>query len=197
LILPKYTYKVTVEEDGNDLYVKWEGDSKHLSMVHALEALLKRLTTFDAETPFQDGVAPKRLSRTWYLPLKSRKARSNPKGKKSTTNHKVPKDALQLYRLFNGEDPKEITEMKIFLPDKDHPLVALGEGDCPFIGYSSAKDSKTGDLDDYVHHFGEEGGTKPRLCVTMPPEGYAPILMIIGGDWKIEERADGKYWLVD
>ena len=110
---------------------------------------------------------------------------------------KVDNDAIDLYRQFNGTDPTEIVSKTVWLPDENSPLVALGEGDCPFIGYTSAKTNKKGEKDDYIHHFGEEGGQPPKLYVTCPPPGYERIMMIIGGDWKIEERADGKLWLVD
>ena len=163
-----------------------------------LEALLKKTKSFDAETPFQDGKAPKKLKRKWWLPLKSRKARKNPGSKSSKVGrHNVPTDAVEMYRLFNGCEPDSLEYSQTWLPDEHSPLVALGEGDCPFIGYSSAKSSKDGNIEDYIHHFGEEGGDKPRLFVTQPPKGFNPVLMIIGGDWEIEIRGDGKLWLVN
>lgn len=109
----------------------------------------------------------------------------------------VSDDAMQLYRQFNGTDPKSVDVVKVWLPDENSPLVALGEGECPFIGYESAKTNKKGNIDQYIHHFGEEGGKRPKLYVTMPPPGKERMLIILGGDWDIEERGDGNLWLVD
>ena len=76
----------------------WEGNTKNIPQIHAIEELLKRLKSFDAESPFKDGVAPKKQKRTWHLPLKSRNIRRNGKhaGKKDEM-HEVPQEAIDLY----------------------------------------------------------------------------------------------------
>ena len=144
------------------------------------------------------GKTPKNFKKTWFLPNGKVKAKLNPgpagKGKDKA---KVSRDAMQLYRQFNGTDPKSVDVVQVWLPDENSPLVALGEGECPFIGYESGKANKRGEIDTYIHHFGEEGGKKPKLYVTMPPEGMERMLIILGGDWNIEERGDGNLWLVD
>ena len=195
--MAKSTWKVTIEEKGDDVKMVWEGNTKNIPQIHAIEELLKGLQSFDAESPFKDGTAPKKQKRTWHLPLKSRRIRRNGKhaGKKGEM-HNVPQEAIDLYRMFNGCEPDQLQHMEIWLPDEETPLVAIGEGDCPFIGYSSAKDSPDGSIENYIHHFGEEGGDKPRVFVTMPPKGYKRMMLIIGGDWDIEKRGD-KLWLVD
>jgi len=109
----------------------------------------------------------------------------------------VSGDAMQLYRQFNGTDVKSVDVVKVWLPDENSPLVALGEGRCPFVGYESAKTNEDDQIDQYIHHFGEEGGKRPKLYVTMPPSGMERMLIIYGGDWDIEERSDGNLWLVD
>ena len=195
--MAKSKWQVTIEEKGDDVKITWEGDSKSIPQIHAVETLLKILTSFDADSPFTDGKAPKKTKRTWDLPLKSRRIRRNGKtaGKKGK-KHDVPEEAVELYRMFNGCEPDQLKQMEIWLPDDETPLVAIGEGDCPFIGYSSAKDSPDGSIENYIHHFGEEGGKKPRVFVTMPPKGYKKMMVIIGGDWDIEKRGE-KLWLVD
>ena len=195
--MAKSKWEVTIEEKGSDVKITWSGDSKSIPQIHAIEALLKNLSSFDTDSPFKEGTAPKKTKRIWNLPLKSRRIRRNGKtaGKKGET-HAVPKDAVELYRLFNGCEPDQLKQMEVWLPDNETPLVAIGEGECPFIGYSSAKDSPNNKIENYIHHFGEEGGEKPRVFVTMPPDGYKKMMVIIGGDWDIEKRGD-KLWLVN
>lgn len=195
--MAKSKWTVTIEEKGDDVKVTWEGNSKSVPQIHAIEALLKNISSFDTDSPFVEGEAPKKTKRIWELPLKSRRIRRNGKtaGKKGE-KHDVPEDAIELYRLFNGCEPDQLDQMELWLPDDETPLIAIGEGDCPFIGYSSAKDSPDGKIENYIHHFGEEGGTKPRVFVTMPPKGYKQMMLILGGDWGIEKRGD-KLWLVN
>ncbi len=191
----KWTMTVYHEENG-ELQVRFEGPSNKANDMLALEAAIRGLKTWDIEPHFKDGVAPKKMKRDWFLPVKRVLAKMNPgKGKKGTKA--TEKDAIDLYRRFNGTDPDEIKRVQIYLPDENCPLVALGEGSCPFIGYSSAKTNAKGHEDKYIHHFGEEGGEKPRLYVTCPPPGYDRMMVIYGGDWAIEERDDGLLWLVN
>jgi len=194
--LAKSKWEVTMEEKGDEFVVTFNGKSNKSHHLLGLEALLRGLRSWGQDIDFKDGKTPKNFKKTWYLPNGKVKAKLNPgkgKGKKA----KVSDDAMQLYRQFNGTDPKSVDMVKMWLPDENSPLVALGEGECPFIGYESAKTNKEGKIDQYIHHFGEEGGKRPKLYVTMPPPGMDRMLIILGGDWDIEERGDGNLWLVD
>ena len=195
-MVKKSKWEVTMEEKGDEFVVTFNGKSNSAHHLLGLEALLRGLRSWGQDIDFKDGKTPKNFKKTWYLPNGKVKAKLNPgpgKGKKA----KVSNDAMQLYRQFNGTDPKSVDVVKVWLPDENSPLVALGEGECPFIGYESGKANKKGEIDTYIHHFGEEGGKKPKLYVTMPPEGMEKMLIILGGDWDIEERGDGNLWLVD
>ena len=195
-MVKKSKWEVTMEEKGDEFVVTFNGKSNTAHHLLGLEALLRGLRSWGQDIDFKDGKTPKNFKKTWYLPNGKVKAKLNPgpgKGKKA----KVSNDAMQLYRQFNGTDPKSVDVVKVWLPDENSPLVALGEGECPFIGYESGKANKKGEIDTYIHHFGEEGGKKPKLYVTMPPEGMEKMLIILGGDWDIEERGDGNLWLVD
>ncbi len=194
--MAKSKWEVTMEEKGDEFVVTFNGKSNKSHHLLGLEALLRGLRSWGQDIDFKDGKTPKNFKKTWYLPNGKVKAKLNPgkgKGKKA----KVSDDAMQLYRQFNGTDPKSVDMVKMWLPDENSPLVALGEGECPFIGYESAKTNKEGKIDQYIHHFGEEGGKRPKLYVTMPPPGMDRMLIILGGDWDIEERGDGNLWLVD
>ena len=198
----KSKWNVTMEEKNGEFIVTFDGKSNATHHLLGLEALCRGLKSWGHDVNFKDGTAPDKISKKWILPTKKVKAKLNPhlggkKKSKKSKKTKVDNDAIDLYRQFNGTEPTEIVSKTVWLPDENSPLVALGEGDCPFIGYTSAKTNKKGEKDDYIHHFGEEGGQPPKLYVTCPPPGYERIMMIIGGDWKIEERADGKLWLVD
>ncbi len=186
------------EENAGELQVRFEGNSSKTNDLLALEAALRGLRAWDIEPHFKDGVSPKKTKRDWFLPIKKVLAKMNPgKGKKKKGTKTDIKDQIEMYRRFNGSEPEEIKRVQVYLPDENCPLVALGEGSCPFIGYSSAKTNSKGEIDKYIHHFGEEGGEKPRLYVTCPPPGYDRMLVIYGGDWNIEERDDGLLWLVN
>ena len=194
--MAKSKWEVTMEEKGDEFVVTFNGKSNKSHHLLGLEALLRGLRSWGQDIDFKDGKTPKNFKKTWYLPNGKVKAKLNPgkgKGKKA----KVSDDAMQLYRQFNGTDPKSVDMVKMWLPDENSPLVALGEGECQFIGYESAKPNKEGKIDQYIHHFGEEGGKRPKLYVTMPPPGMDRMLIILGGDWDIEERGDGNLWLVD
>ena len=56
--MAKSKWQVTIEEKGDDVKITWEGDSKSIPQIHAVETLLKSLTSFDADSPFTDGKAP-------------------------------------------------------------------------------------------------------------------------------------------
>lgn len=195
----KWTMTVFHEENGT-LQVRFEGPANKAKDMHALEAAIRGLRSWDIEPHFVDGKAPKTMKRDWLMPIKRIAAKMNPgngKKKKSKGSKTTDEDAIDLYRRFNGTDPNDIKHEQVWLPDESSPLVALGEGFCPFVGYSSAKTNTKGEEDKYIHHFGEEGGKKPRLYVTCPPPGYQRMLVIYGGDWDIEERGDGLLWLVN
>lgn len=194
--MAKSKWEVTMEEKGDEFVVTFNGKSNKSHHLLGLEALLRGLRSWGQDIDFKDGKTPKNFKKTWFLPNGKVKAKLNPgKGKGKKAN--VSDDAMQLYRQFNGTDPKSVDVVKVWLPDENSPLVALGEGECPFIGYESAKTNKEGKIDQYIHHFGEEGGKRPKLYVTMPPPGKERMLIILGGDWDIEERGDGNLWLVD
>jgi len=195
-LVKKSKWEVTMEEKGDEFVVTFNGKSNASHHLLGLEALLRGLRHWGQDVDFKDGKAPKVFKKTWFLPNGKVKAKLNPgkgKGKKA----KVSKDAMQLYRQFNGTDVKPVDVVSAWLPDENSPLVALGEGECPFIGYESAKTNESAKIEQYIHHFGEEGGTRPKLYVTMPPPGMQRMLIILGGDWNIEERSDGNLWLVN
>ena len=197
-MVKKSKWEVTMEEKGDEFVVTFNGKSNTAHHLLGLEALLRGLRSWGQDIDFKDGKTPKNFKKTWFLPNGKVKAKLNPgPAGKSKDKAKVSKDAKQLYRQFNGTDPKSVDVVQVWLPDENSPLVALGEGECPFIGYESGKANKKGEIDTYIHHFGEEGGKKPKLYVTMPPEGFSSMLIILGGDWNIEERGDGNLWLVD
>jgi hypothetical protein len=195
-LVKKSKWEVTMEEKGDEFVVTFNGKSNASHHLLGLEGLLRGLRSWGHDVDFKDGKTPKVFKKTWFLPNGKVKAKLNPgkgKGKKA----KISEDAMQLYRQFNGTDVKSVDVVRVWLPDENSPLVALGEGECPFIGYESAKTNENDQIDQYIHHFGEEGGKRPKLYVTMPPPGMERMLIIFGGDWDIEERSDGNLWLVD
>ena len=139
-----------------------------------LETLLRGLRAWDTDVDFKEGKMPKEITKTWIMPLTKVKAKLNPiRGKKIKANDDEVKDfehAIALYRDFNGVEPSEIVMTPVWMPDATSPLVALGEGECPFVGYTSGKTNKDGELDTYIHHFGEDDDGKitkerPRIYV--------------------------------
>jgi hypothetical protein len=193
------------EEEDDELKVCIKGPSKKVQDLMMLEVLLRGLRSWDSDVDFKDGQTPKDITKTWIMPLSKVKAKLNPskQGKAKPVNREEEfEHAIEMYRKFNGTDPSEIVVQKLWMPDESSPLVAIGEGTCPFVGYSSGKTNKKGEMDTYIHHFGEDDATgemsfeRPRIYVTMPPAGYQRMLIIVGGDWDIEERQDGIYWLV-
>ena len=211
------TWQLTIHEDEDDgVEVHLTGPSNKVNDLNMFEVLCRGLRAWDSDVKnFQDGKAPKTITRKWMMPLTKIKAKLNPiKGKKSkskkiaTQEEKDFDHAIRLYKEFNGVDPKEMITQEVWLPDDSggphSMLVAIGEGTCPFIGYTSGKTNKKGEMDTYIHHFGEDDDgnitkERPRLYVTVPPPGYKRVLMLIGGDWDIEDRtADSTTlkWLV-
>ena len=191
-------WEMKIVHHPNEVEIVFNGPSKGANDLLAIEALLRGLKSFDTDIDFKDGKTPKKITKRWFLPLNKIKAKLNPGPKsKKKAKHEVPEEAVELYRKFNNAEPDEIIIKKVWMPDANSPLVALGEGFCPFVGYSSAKASKKGDIEKYIHHFGEEGGEMPRIYVTCPPPGHERVIMIMGGDWRIEEREDNNLWLVD
>jgi hypothetical protein len=205
------TWTMTIyEEDDDILEVRIKGPSKKWNDLLMLETMLQGLRSWGMDVDFKEGKMPKEITKFWYLPLSSVKAKLNPKGKKikgkktKTAEEKEFDYAVQLYRDFNGVEPEEIVMRKVWMPDGQSPLVALGEGECPFVGYTSGKTNKDGQLDTYIHHFGEDDKgditkARPRIYVTVPPKGYSPVIMIIGGEFDIETRLTGGRelkWLV-
>jgi hypothetical protein len=202
------TWEMTVfEPEGDIMEVRIKGPSKKVNDLIMLETLLRGLRAWDTDVDFKEGKMPENITKAWFMPLTKVKAKVNPVGEKKEDSKQAKDDmeyALQLYRDFNGVEPEEIVMVSAWMPDQNSPLVALGEGECPFIGYTSGKTNSNGDQDTYIHHFGEdEAGnitkSRPRVYVTVPPPGYKPVIMIIGGEFDIETRvADGKElkWLV-
>lgn len=203
------TWEMTIYEEEDDVItVKLKGPSKKVNDLMILETLLRGLRAWDTDVDFKEGKMPARITKTWKMPLTKVKAKLNPvKGKKISKDKDAERDfehAIALYRDFNGVEPSEIVMANIWMPDSQSPLVALGEGECPFVGYTSGKTNKNGELDTYIHHFGEDDDGKitkerPRIYVTVPPQGYKPVIMIIGGEFDIETRLTGGKelkWLV-
>ena len=206
------TWTMTIFEEEDDcVQVKIKGPSRKINDLLMLETLLRGLRSWDTDVDFKEGKMPKEITKHWIMPLTKVKAKMNPIGQKKSAKKKKGAEekefeyAIQLYRDFNDTEPSEIVMQKVWLPDENSPLVALGEGECPFVGYTSGKTNKEGKLYTYIHHFGEDekgniSGERPKIYVTVPPPGYRPVIMIMGGIFDIETRvSDGKElkWLVD
>jgi hypothetical protein len=205
------TWTMTIfEEEDDRIEVRIKGPSRKINDLLMLETLLRGMRAWETDVDFKEGKMPKEITKFWFMPLNKVKAKLNPKGKKQkqkkTSAEEVEfEHAIQLYKEFNGTSPSAIVTAKVWLPDENSPLVALGEGECPFVGYSSGKTNDDGKLDTYIHHFGEDDtgnvtGNRPRIYVTVPPSGFSPVIMIIGGDFDIETRTSGNRklkWLVD
>ena len=203
------TWEMTIfEEEDGYMVVKVKGPSAKVNDIQTLSKLLRNLRAWYTDVDFKEGTMPKTITQTWMMPMTKIKAKLNPiKGKTIKDNENAERDfdhALKLYREFNGVDASEIIAEKAWMPDEESPLVALGEGECPFVGYTSGKTNKDGNMDTYIHHFGEDDDGKitkerPRIYVTVPPKGYKPVIMIIGGEFDIETRLTGGQelkWLV-
>ena len=108
-------------EEGGTLQVRFEGPANKAKDMHALEAAIRGLRAWDIEPHFQDGKSPQKMKRDWLLPIKKIAGKLNPghgkkskKGKGKTTD----KDAIDLYRRFNGTDPNDIKHEQVWLPDE-------------------------------------------------------------------------------
>ena len=190
-------WNMSITEKDDELVVKFNGSSSKAGDLLALETALRNIKAWSQDIDFKDGKTPQKITKTWFVPLKSVKPKLNPtksKGGKSVGNE-VNDDALKFYEMVNKTEPSEINHEEVWVPREGDALVAIGEGPCPFIGYMSSKISEDGKMDTFIHHFGEEGDEQPRLYVTMPPPGYKRMMIIYGGDWGIEDR-DGTWWLV-
>lgn len=97
------------------------------------------------------------------------------------------------FEKFHEKQVNKITTEKIDIGDVWYSL-----GPCWEVGYRSGKDDNSEDQK-FQHIFGLDEDTgevkkEPILYATMPDKGEQ-LLIIKGGDWKIEDR-DGVSWLV-
>jgi len=120
--------------------------------------------------------------------LKDGKIRTNP------ANPSKIKKAEKLYKHMNGADPEKIEKKKIDIGDVWYQV---GEGGCWQIGYMSGKETGSS-AQKYTHTFNEEtqDGNFPKLYATMPENGK-PMLIIMGGTWKIKTDDQGVAWIYD
>ena len=122
-------WEMKIVHHPNEVEIVFNGPSKGANDLLAIEALLRGLKSFDTDIDFKDGKAPKKITKRWFLPLSKIKAKLNPGPKsKKKAKHEVPDEAVELYRKFNNAEPDEIIIKKVWLPDANSPLVALGEG---------------------------------------------------------------------
>ena len=127
------------------------------------------MKTWDTDVDFK---ADAEITKTWIMPLTKIKQTQPHQRKKIKANDDEVKDfehAIALYRDFNGVGQSEIVMTPVWMPDATSPLVALGENECPFVDYLG-KTNKDGELDTYIHHFGEDDDGKitkerPRIYV--------------------------------
>ena len=68
------------EEDDGILEVRIKGPSKKVNDLMMLEVLLRGLRSWDSDVDFKEGVMPKDITKTWFLPVNSIKAKMNPAG---------------------------------------------------------------------------------------------------------------------
>lgn len=153
-------------------------------------------------------------TRTWYLDwslsggtaadviklLKKTKIPHKVKNIKSATpkpNPAEPKKlekAKKLYEHMNGQPVDKIEKIKVDVGDVWYKV---GEGGCWSIGYVSGKDGNAKNQR-FNHIFNEEtnDGNLPALYATMPDKGK-PMLIIMGGTWKIKTDDSGVAWIYD
>ena len=100
----------------------------------------------------------------------------------------------KLYKHMNGKDPAKVEKKMIDIGDVWYQV---GEGGCWQIGYMSGKETGSS-TQKYIHNFNEESkdGNVPKLYATMPDSGK-PMLIIIGGTWKIKCDKDNVAWIYD
>jgi len=102
--------------------------------------------------------------------------------------------AKKLYKHMNGQEVEKVEKKKIDMGDVWYQV---GEGGCWQIGYMSGKETGSSSQK-YIHHFNEEtqDGNYPKLYATMPESGK-PMLVIMGGTWKIKTDDQGVAWIYD
>ena len=114
--------------------------------------------------------------------------------KANPADEKKLKKAKKLYEHMNGQPVDKIEKIKVDVGDVWYKV---GEGGCWSIGYVSGKDGNAKNQR-FNHIFNEEtnDGNLPSLYATMPDKGK-PMLIIMGGTWKIKTDAEGVAWIYD
>jgi len=125
---------------------------------------------------------------------KAARNRIAPPIKANPADEKKLKKAKKLYEHMNGQPVDKVEKLKIDVGDVWYKV---GEGGCWSIGYVSGKDGNAKNQR-FNHHFNEEtkDGNLPSLYATMPDKGK-PMLIIMGGTWKIKTDAEGVAWIYD
>jgi len=125
---------------------------------------------------------------------KAARNRIAPPIKANPADEKKLKKAKKLYEHMNGQPVDKIEKRKVDVGDVWYKV---GEGGCWSIGYVSAKDGNAKNQR-FNHIFNEEtnDGNLPALYATMPDKGK-PMLIIMGGTWKIKTDDSGVAWIYD
>jgi len=125
---------------------------------------------------------------------KAARNRIAPPIKANPADEKKLKKAKKLYEHMNGQPVDKIEKIKVDVGDVWYKV---GEGGCWSIGYVSGKDGNAKNQR-FNHHFNEEtnDGNLPALYATMPDKGK-PMLIIMGGTWKIKTDDSGVAWIYD
>jgi hypothetical protein len=125
---------------------------------------------------------------------KATRNRIAPPIKANPADEKKLKKAKKLYEHMNGQPVDKIEKIKVDVGDVWYKV---GEGGCWSIGYVSGKDGNAKNQR-FNHIFNEEtnDGNLPALYATMPDKGK-PMLIIMGGTWKIKTDDSGVAWIYD
>lgn len=125
---------------------------------------------------------------------KAARNRIAPPIKANPADEKKLKKAKKLYEHMNGQPVDKVEKIKVDVGDVWYKV---GEGGCWSIGYVSGKDGNAKNQR-FNHHFNEEtnDGNLPALYATMPDKGK-PMLIIMGGTWKIKTDDSGVAWIYD
>ena len=125
---------------------------------------------------------------------KAARNRIAPPIKANPADEKKLKKAKKLYEHMNGQPVDKIEKIKVDVGDVWYKV---GEGGCWSIGYVSGKDGNAKNQR-FNHIFNEEtnDGNLPALYATMPDKGK-PMLIIMGGTWKIKTDDSGVAWIYD
>jgi hypothetical protein len=125
---------------------------------------------------------------------KAARNRIAPPIKANPADEKKLKKAKKLYEHMNGQPVDKVEKLKIDVGDVWYKV---GEGGCWSIGYVSGKDGNAKNQR-FQHTFNEEtkDGNLPSLYATMPDKGK-PMLIIMGGTWKIKTDTEGVAWIYD